>query len=353
MHCTSGGKAKRGGSRDPSGNLKDEELCQRRGAAQEVDGTCWVWAGFGPVVDLMFREVSVRNGCPWWKDSRMGQQFGDTTLTKVFVGGLAWETREEAMREHFDRFGDILEAVIISDKHTGLGFDACLCERQVTFKEAEAAKHACEDASPVINGRRANCNLASLGAKRAGLRPEPPSTRRSVIGATAADRSSAVVLPRPLHNAAAIVASSVPTPSLPQCAPILPHRRLQVKNLLRSPYPGAGQENPPDSAGTCTISPLSRGTGAHHVISDPFWVGRIRMGHTGGLVAAAGTMPVYPLYQFQQHQPPFFHAPNATTAVATVPSAIQPAPPTGFSLSSSKLQALARKCLDQSVSVKE
>jgi len=37
----------------------------------------------------------------------------------------------------------------------------------VTFKEAEAAKKACEDsATLVINGRRANCNLAFLGARR-------------------------------------------------------------------------------------------------------------------------------------------------------------------------------------------
>lgn len=46
-------------------------------------------------------------------------QFGDTTLTKVFVGGLAWETPKEALREHFDKYGEILEAVIISDKLTG------------------------------------------------------------------------------------------------------------------------------------------------------------------------------------------------------------------------------------------
>lgn len=46
-------------------------------------------------------------------------QFGDTTLTKVFVGGLAWETPKEAMKDHFDQYGDILEAVIISDKLTG------------------------------------------------------------------------------------------------------------------------------------------------------------------------------------------------------------------------------------------
>ncbi|KAG9453282.1 hypothetical protein H6P81_006186 [Aristolochia fimbriata] len=91
-----------------------------------------------------------------------GAQFGDTTLTKVFVGGLAWETQKEAMKEHFEKYGEILEAVIISDKVTGrskgYGF--------VTFKEAEAAKKACEDATPVIKGRRANCNLASLGARR-------------------------------------------------------------------------------------------------------------------------------------------------------------------------------------------
>ena len=46
-------------------------------------------------------------------------QFGDTTLTKVFVGGLAWETPKEAMNEHFEKYGEILEAVIISDKLTG------------------------------------------------------------------------------------------------------------------------------------------------------------------------------------------------------------------------------------------
>nr|GMD38596.1 probable RNA-binding protein ARP1 isoform X1 [Ipomoea batatas] len=96
------------------------------------------------------------------------QSFGDTTLTKVFVGGLAWETPLEAMREHFEKYGEILEAVIISDKLTGrskgYGF--------VTFKDAESARKACADPSPLINGRRANCNLASLGARR----PKPPPT---------------------------------------------------------------------------------------------------------------------------------------------------------------------------------
>lgn len=107
--------------------------------------------------------------------------FGDTTLTKVFVGGLAWETPKEALRDHFEKYGEILEAVIISDKLTGrskgYGF--------VTFKDPEAAKKACEDATPIINGRRANCNLASLGARRpksAATPPPPPPQQGSNMG---------------------------------------------------------------------------------------------------------------------------------------------------------------------------
>ncbi|KAJ6708569.1 BOULE-RELATED [Salix koriyanagi] len=94
----------------------------------------------------------------------MNSPFGDTTHTKVFVGGLAWETQSETMRRYFEQFGDILEAVVISDKNTGrskgYGF--------VTFREPEAARRACADPTPMIDGRRANCNLASLG------RPRPP-----------------------------------------------------------------------------------------------------------------------------------------------------------------------------------
>ncbi|KAM7257406.1 hypothetical protein ACFE04_008901 [Oxalis oulophora] len=95
----------------------------------------------------------------------MNSPFGDTTYTKVFVGGLAWETQSETMRRYFDQFGDILEAVVITDKNTGrskgYGF--------VTFREPEAARRACADPTPIIDGRRANCNLASLGRPRPAL----------------------------------------------------------------------------------------------------------------------------------------------------------------------------------------
>jgi RNA recognition motif-containing protein len=49
----------------------------------------------------------------------LASPFGDTTYTKVFVGGLAWETTSERLRRFYDRFGEILEAVVITDRHSG------------------------------------------------------------------------------------------------------------------------------------------------------------------------------------------------------------------------------------------
>lgn len=102
-------------------------------------------------------------------------QYNDTTYTKIFVGGLAWETQRDTMRRYFEQFGDILEAVVITDKNTGrskgYGF--------VTFKDPDAAMRACQNPSPIIDGRRANCNLASMGAQktRPNLTPQHGSGR--------------------------------------------------------------------------------------------------------------------------------------------------------------------------------
>ncbi|XP_008790893.2 RNA-binding protein 38 isoform X2 [Phoenix dactylifera] len=99
-------------------------------------------------------------------------RFGDTTLTKVFVGGLAWETPTEELRRYFEQFGEILEAVVITDKNTGrskgYGF--------VTFRDPDSARRSVADPNPVIDGRRANCNIASMGRPR----PSPPRGRNLV-----------------------------------------------------------------------------------------------------------------------------------------------------------------------------
>ncbi|KAG5281885.1 hypothetical protein AALO_G00049880 [Alosa alosa] len=95
----------------------------------------------------------------------------DTTFTKIFVGGLPYHTTDASLRKYFETFGDIDEAVVITDRQTGksrgYGF--------VTMMDRGAAERACKDPNPIIDGRKANVNLAYLGAK-----PRSPQTGLSI-----------------------------------------------------------------------------------------------------------------------------------------------------------------------------
>lgn len=89
----------------------------------------------------------------------------DTTFTKIFVGGLPYHTNDASLRKYFEAYGDIDEAVVITDRQTGksrgYGF--------VTMTDRVAAERACKDPNPIIDGRKANVNLAYLGAKPRSL----------------------------------------------------------------------------------------------------------------------------------------------------------------------------------------
>jgi len=95
----------------------------------------------------------------------------DTTFTKLFVGGLPYHTTDETLKAHFDQYGEIEEAVVITDRVTnkskGYGF--------VTMADPESAKKAIQDPNPVIDGRKANVNLAYLGAKPRGVQALNPA----------------------------------------------------------------------------------------------------------------------------------------------------------------------------------
>lgn len=43
----------------------------------------------------------------------------DTTWTKLFVGGLPYHTTDKSLRDHFKVYGEIEEAVVITDRQTG------------------------------------------------------------------------------------------------------------------------------------------------------------------------------------------------------------------------------------------
>ncbi|RWS21475.1 RNA-binding protein 38-like protein [Leptotrombidium deliense] len=43
----------------------------------------------------------------------------DTTFTKIFVGGLPYHTTDKSLKKFFEAFGEIEEAVVITDRQTG------------------------------------------------------------------------------------------------------------------------------------------------------------------------------------------------------------------------------------------
>ena len=76
---------------------------------------------------------------------------------KLFVGGLSWDTTDEGLRAAFERFGDISEAKVITDRDTGrsrgFGF--------VTFDADDAATTAISEMDgTTLDGRQVRVNEA-------------------------------------------------------------------------------------------------------------------------------------------------------------------------------------------------
>ncbi|GLT66864.1 hypothetical protein SLA2020_392080 [Shorea laevis] len=238
-------------------------------------------------------------------------QFGDTTLTKVFVGGLAWETPNEVMRQHFEKYGEILEAVIISDKITGrskgYGF--------VTYKEAEAAKKACEDATPFINGRRANCNLASLGARRLRSSTTPPPPQQgSIVGPRC-------ISPAPANHIQWYYPPGTPAAASPAPAPApAPYQNHQA-------VPFYGYSPSYIATNISYNHKLSYSGGAY---MNGHFFPQAYPGHA--MVGASTLMPMYPLYHFHHQSqstmgvPAHIFPPTTAGPVVTVPPAIMSKP---------------------------
>lgn len=220
----------------------------------------------------------------------MGEQSPpDAALTKVFVGGLAWETQREALADHFLKFGDILEAVIITDKLTGrskgYGF--------VTFKEADAAKKACEDSAPLINGRKANCNIAYLGARRGGAgKISPPATPAPILpyAATAASARPAAV---PWYF------PSGASPSSQTVSPFHQH----YPTIVLPCYPSAYGYSPSFVTSSNMSYRTTMQKPSHSHAGGAYVPGHFSYPlQGGGMAAPLAVAPAYhPMYQFHHH----------------------------------------------------
>jgi cold-inducible RNA-binding protein len=84
---------------------------------------------------------------------------------KLFVGGLSWGTNDEGLHGAFSRFGEIVEAKVITDRETGrsrgFGF--------VTFANDEGATTAINEMNGAeLDGRTIKVNEAEDKGFRAG-----------------------------------------------------------------------------------------------------------------------------------------------------------------------------------------
>jgi RNA recognition motif-containing protein len=84
---------------------------------------------------------------------------------KLFVGSLSWGTNDEALRDAFAPYGEINEAVVITDRDTGrsrgFGF--------VTFEDDEAADKAIAALNGTeLDGRTIRVDVAQAKERNRG-----------------------------------------------------------------------------------------------------------------------------------------------------------------------------------------
>ncbi|KXX79115.1 Glycine-rich RNA-binding protein 4, mitochondrial [Madurella mycetomatis] len=88
-------------------------------------------------------------------------------MSKLFIGGLAWHTEEATLRQKFEEFGVVEEAVVVKDRDTGrsrgFGF--------VRYTNEEDAQKAIEAMNNVeFDGRQIRVDKASDTGPRGGGR---------------------------------------------------------------------------------------------------------------------------------------------------------------------------------------
>ncbi|GFP84082.1 RNA-binding protein 1 [Phtheirospermum japonicum] len=71
----------------------------------------------------------------------------DAEPNKLFVGGISWETTEDILNEHFDKYGAVLSSVVAKDRISGQprGFAF------VTFSESSAVDGALQDSHQILS----------------------------------------------------------------------------------------------------------------------------------------------------------------------------------------------------------
>ncbi|KAM6978056.1 RNA-binding protein 38-like [Aplochiton taeniatus] len=225
----------------------------------------------------------------------------DTTYTKIFVGGLPYHTNDASLRKYFETFGDIDEAVVITDRQTGksrgYGF--------VTMMDRGAAERACKDANPIIDGRKANVNLAYLGAK-----PRSPQTGHSFgvqqVHPAMLQRQYGLaqqyVYPQAFLQPSLVLQSQLSPPAAALASPYLDYSPAYTHYTTTSTtglehYPYTPSPSPSAGYLSYSFSPAAPGGPTVAAPPTPPTPGHAPLGSLTAISAPPGAFLHYPLHQ--------------------------------------------------------
>lgn len=168
-----------------------------------------------------------------------------TNGTKLFIGGLSYETTDESLRQYFAKFGNIASAVVIRDQDTnrsrGFGF--------VTFTDPESAQNVLSNQSNqshVVDGRRVESKLAvprrktdSFNDDLADITPPTPTmSQKTAVSIMNGNASN------PVNNS---LARATPTPSSTRSSPTLFSPNTTTTSTTATGQSGASVSPPPGS----------------------------------------------------------------------------------------------------------
>ncbi|XP_077216330.1 heterogeneous nuclear ribonucleoprotein 1-like isoform X2 [Tasmannia lanceolata] len=79
----------------------------------------------------------------------------ESDLGKLFIGGISWDTNEDRLKEYFNNFGEVVEAVIMKDRTTGRarGFGFVVFAEPAVAERVVMEKH-------IIDGRTVEAKKA-------------------------------------------------------------------------------------------------------------------------------------------------------------------------------------------------